>query len=122
MKKNTNRLLAMLMAAIMLLGMLPSAALAYSVGADGACNHKWGEWHYSGRGTCGDWDLRWRQCEKCGYGNEEEYQIKHDWGERKEEYPATCTEKGMEVAKCNRCGEEKYWYTDPLGHDWASAW
>ena len=43
---------------------------------------------------------------------------KHDWGPRTEEYPATCTERGMEKASCEICHETKYWYTDPLGHDW----
>ncbi len=43
---------------------------------------------------------------------------KHDWGPRTEEYPATCTERGMEKATCEVCHETKYWYTDPLGHDW----
>lgn len=108
-----RRLFALLMAALMLLGMIPAAQAQEIWCPDLGLAHEWGPAEYP-YGTC-EWGMHW--CKRCGAGDEVEPQ--HKWVTRTIEEP-TCTYPGWKSTECSYCGSEQSGPVEipPLGHDW----
>ena len=108
-----RRLFALLVAALMLLGMIPAAQAQEIWCPDLGLAHEWGPAEYP-YGTC-EWGMHW--CKRCGAGDEVEPQ--HKWVTRTIEEP-TCTYPGWKSTECSYCGSEQSGPVEipPLGHDW----
>lgn len=125
--KKPIRILALLLAAVMLLGLFPSFALAatseeptetYCPSGRNDHNHFFNEVSRTEPKCKQDGDILYR-CIYCGYEKHERInQLGHDWGNWKTTTQPTCTEEGVQTKTCRRCGHKNTRAVDALGHDW----
>ena len=110
-----RRLIALLMAALMLLAMIPAAKAQAIWCPDLGWEHAWSTPEYD-YGPC-EWGFRY--CTRCGAGSEVPPQ--HKWVTQTIEQP-DCTEPGWKESLCANCGDEKGDRQEipALGHNWGS--
>lgn len=142
-----KRVFSFILAMIMMVGLLPSAAFAAT-----ACSHEsdheilransgymykgyvdeyfgivnWGYMIFEGGSdeNCTTPALAVWRCEECGFTVREIVPIApalgHDYGEWTTEKEAGCTEVGIQTARCSRCGELTRRTIDALGHNYST--
>ena len=110
-----RRLIALLMAALMLLAMIPAAKAQAIWCPDLGWEHAWSTPEYD-YGPC-EWGFRY--CTRCGAGSEVPPQ--HKWVTQTIEQP-DCTEPGWKESLCANCGDERGDRQEipALGHNWGS--
>ena len=136
-----RRVLALLLALVMLLGIAPSAmAFGYYdqngewVDLSGYTNgqgwdpttggpvHQHNYQVLERHGSCTEWGLVVYRCSECGDTYEEDLApLGHNWGPWIADAPANCVQHGTHYHQCQRCGEKEWErdYASGLGdHDW----
>ena len=124
-----RKVLAILMAAALLLSMLPTGALAatlYDTPTDTHCTsermnyqHWWTQWTVTREASCDHTGSRTRTCNYCGYTQTETIGRKaHSWGSWRTTREATCTETGRRERTCRVCGEVDRETVSRLPHTW----
>ncbi|MBE5811579.1 MAG: hypothetical protein E7318_11690, partial [Clostridiales bacterium] len=110
-----RKLFALLMAALMLLGMIPAAQAQEIWCPDLGLEHDWSTPEYD-YGTC-EWGFKY--CKRCGAGSEVPPQ--HKWVTRTTREPG-CEIPGYKETVCSVCGSEQGGPEEipPLGHNWGS--
>lgn len=113
----TKRLISWMMAAALLLALLPGAAFAASNATD-TCRHEW-ELVYTEPATCTEPGYNRYECIHCG----QEYReiipaLGHKFGQWTTTKEPTCTEAGYRERRCIRCGYDEWGIPPALGHDW----
>ena len=113
--KRTQKMFALLLGMIMMIGMLPSAGASMFWCPDEGLSHSWGPAEYWD-GTC-SWGIRY--CTRCGAG--EDVPPQHKWVNQTVEQPG-CEEPGWKESFCSKCGDEKGDGQEipALGHKWGS--
>ena len=114
---NGKRILSWLLVLMMLVGMIPGAALAATGQTPPAHTHQWTsldsdmvEWWHGGP-TCteGDHYMVWCTiCDQYNVWTTKEGDVPplgHDWGPWVVDQESTCTTQGLRHHTCNRCGE-----------------
>ena len=127
-----KRLIAVFIALLLLLGTLPTAALA-AVGAgwdddcrgnpsgDGYGKHKWVKEWEDPTGCTSPMYVGYT-CAYCGASTSREAKAPgHKWGSWQTVKEATCTQNGQQTRKCSVCGETEKRTTDKGAHSWG-AW
>jgi len=114
--KHGNKILALLMAFMLIIGMMPST-LAYA----GFCpdgQHRWGPKEYGDYPpSCVDPGCWWQICTVCGEGRDgEDAYGPHSWGPWITVREATCVESGLEQRTCGLCGATEERTTPGSGH------
>ena len=115
-----RRILAIVMAAMMLLGMMPTAMAFSDYCHNMGMEHNWGEYNYPiGSHSCDD---IYRYCVNCSY---QEY-VEHKpgrWYPDPAYGPATCQKGTIEICDCVICGYKGLNEREvgPSGHSW-SEW
>jgi len=99
-----KRWMAILLAAAMLLTLLPAAALAAVGSTDTYCSraldgqHDWGDWTITRQATCTQAGSRARICDRCSYTQTETIpKSSHSWGNWKTTVEAACTSQGQQT-------------------------
>jgi len=106
--KNTRRLVALMLTALLLLGSMPmniASAYEFWCPSDGL-DHNWGETRWEDKGQCGTiWGVRY--CKRCGYSVDVSKERDHDWGPWKVVKKGTDCQSwdGLKESTCKRCGE-----------------
>ncbi|MBQ2955245.1 MAG: peptidoglycan-binding protein [Clostridia bacterium] len=121
--KMYRKFLAILLVIIMMIGMMPTASAMNLWCPDDGLEHNWGPWRGELDIPCGEEGYIWRECRRCGAGDEKLIYKEHVPGpwQYEEDYPPTCTEWGVKSQYCTVCGEccgqDE---VEPLGHKWGS--
>lgn len=113
----THRILAMLLALIMLLSLAPASVFAATDNSQ--CRHVWGQVDGADP-TCTQNGFTLYRCRSCGSEYREEIPaLGHDWGPWKQTAAPGCVTEGSREHVCNRCGIKEVEAIPPLGHSWA---
>ena len=119
-----RRWMALAVALIMLLGMLPAQAARSDTPFGTVHTHTWGSWRTLEPATCADYGLRERTCSVCGETEEEDIPINssnHSWGSWTTTRAATCGAEGVRSRTCAWCGRTETQSIDATGdHSWGS--
>ena len=119
-----RQILAILMAVVMLLGMMPSALATIEAPAH---THDYAGYEPGREATCTEPGYHYEFCTICSrYGVWTQRQVTdppkgHDFSQYRTISEATCTEGGQRMHYCSRCGATEIRYTLALGHNWG-AW
>ena len=117
-----KRAMAILLALLMLLGLMPTAALA----ATSEHEHNWGNgWWTSINPSCTQPGKETRQCIICGEQETRDVApLGHDWGAWSTTRAATCAADGEEMRSCSRCQTTEIRAIPATGHsfgDWSTT-
>ena len=121
-----KRWIASLLAACMLLFLLPSLALADAYGIPGSiCDQQGHRWERTGfsEPTCTEDGYVYYKCSRCGETRREDDRRAwgHNWGEWTVTKEPTCLEKGEREHTCLRCGKTAKESLRKTDHAW-SEW
>ena len=115
--KRIGKILSLLLAAVMLLALLPSAAFADPPQSDPTHQHNWVV--QDDTATCTQAGKRVWVCTVCGQTYGEASPAKgHDWNGGKVTKAATCETDGVKTYTCSRCQNTRTEAIHALGHDW----
>ncbi len=122
MKRSTIlSLLSLVLAAALLIGMIPTAMATIS---DDICDywgHDWGSWKTTKSPTCTTQGTEERTCNRRGCGKKETRSIAakgHSFKYLRTEKEATCTEDGIALFTCPQCSAKENRTVKAKGHDW----
>ena len=117
-----RKILAILMAAMMLISMLPASAEIVD-GAD-SCYHEWAwSWPDGKPANCQDWKMSQEYCKLCGVtGSSFEQCGPCEPGSKQwiTDKPGNCMEYGVWEITCKHCGEWLDGAEEPGSHNWAT--
>ena len=115
--KRIGKVLSLLLIAVMLLALLPSAAFADPPQSDPTHQHNWVV--QDDTATCTASGKRVWVCTVCGQTYGEASPAKgHDWNGGKVTKAATCEKDGVKTYTCSRCQNTRTEAIHALGHDW----
>ena len=115
--KRIGKILSLLLAAVMLLALLPSAAFADPPQSDPTHQHNWVV--QDDTATCTASGKRVWVCTVCGQTYGEASPAKgHKWDSGKVTRAATCEKDGVKTYTCSRCQNTRTEAIHALGHDW----
>ncbi|MBR7188702.1 MAG: peptidoglycan-binding protein [Clostridia bacterium] len=118
--KRIRQILAIALAILMLLSLLPTSALA----ATGECRatggaHEWGKWTVQKKATCLEKGRELHTCAACGVTDAREIpKAGHNYGSWKTTKEPACDKEGEETRKCRVCGHVDKRKIDKLPHNW----
>ena len=119
-----RRIMAILLALLMLAGLLPTAALAGECSSPDSVvnngNHAWRPTNISTSATCTTPGYAVYRCGYCGETKQEQTEaaLGHAWSDWTTSRAATCTAQGEEARTCSRCGARETRATATVDHTW----
>ena len=115
--KRTCKIMSLLLVAVMVLALLPTAAFADPPQSDPTHKHNWKL--VSDTATCTKAGKRTWKCSVCGQTYSEKSPAKgHKWDNGKVTKAATCEQDGGRTYTCSRCNMRFTKAIPALGHDW----
>ncbi len=129
-----KRIIAILLALVLLLGLMPSALAKVGTGWDDDCRgnkkqdkqgnvtygeHDWEKQSETPGSSCTSKGTATYHCSKCGANITRETKAPgHKWGKWKTTKEATCIKKGEETRTCKVCGKKETRKTSKADHEW----
>ena len=117
---HTRRIVALLLALLLLTALLPAQAEAPQAGCPGSPDgeHQWGDWQVIQQPSCTVPGKRAHSCKRCGKRETETIPAGHRYGSWEVETEGDCMHQKVMARTCTICGYKDVMYQEYGSHVW----